>query len=748
MAEERFTDEWLAPTLHSLIGEEKLDEVRNGEDAKDSLWDSVVASGLATDELVIETLAERFRLKIADFSLSEGGARELVPEQVARRYHIVPMVVTDSYLEIAASNPFDLDCEKTLAFATGREVRVHLASPSKIREEIDETYRPENVIGKLLEGMESAAEVTHVEEDETDELIVSEEEASQRPVVRLVDLILSEGIVSRASDIHIESEEGGIAVRYRIDGVLRQVMKVPRAAGLPLISRIKIISSLDIADRLRPQDGRARVAVNGMPVDLRVSTLPASLGEKVVIRVLDSRRTVLSLEALGLNRNEQQNVEELLENKDGIILVTGPTGSGKTTTLYSAIRFVQSEGVNIVTVEDPVEYRLQGIVQVQVHEKAGLTFATALRSILRQDPDVVLVGEIRDRETAQVALQAALTGHLVLSTLHTNDAANAVTRLIDIGLEGYKIAAAIRGVVAQRLMRRLCPSCKEVWVEAIPPKLQRWIAADTLLYRAAGCSEFAMTGYHGRFSIVEVLAATPEVERRIAAGETADRIHDAGVRGGMKSLWDSGLAHVLRGESTIDELLRVVDVPPTDEEREEAKRERRSSGKSQRISGSGVSTERDSGADAAHPETGFDLIETAGGDGRTAPSAKVLLVDDEDQLRRVMRDLLEREGYTVTEARDGVEALDQVDRHGPDIIVLDLNLPGLDGYGVLAHLRSRPATAKIPVVVLTAKGDEDNEVRVLELGADDFLSKPFRARTLSARLKTILSRTRRHSHQE
>ena len=665
-------------------------------------------------------------------------------EQVARRYHILPIRITDSYLEIATANPFDLDCEKTLAFATGREVRILLASPGKIGEKIDEFYQPENVIEQLLDTMDAVeTDITQLDEvEDADDLTISAEEASQRPVVRLVDLILSEGINSRASDVHIEPEEGGVAVRYRIDGVLRQVMKIPRAAGLPLISRIKIISGLDIADRLRPQDGRARVAVNGVPVDLRVSTLPASLGEKVVVRVLDATQVVLSLDKLGLNPTEADQIRELLEHRDGIILCTGPTGSGKTTTLYSAIRHVQNEGVNIVTVEDPVEYRIQGIVQVQVHEKAGLTFAAALRSILRQDPDVVLVGEVRDRETAQVATQASLTGHLVLSTLHTNDAANAVTRLVDIGMEPYKIASALRGVVAQRLMRLLCPTCKEVWVESIPLKLQRWIPSDTPVYRAVGCPECAMTGYRGRFSIMEILKVTPEVERVIGAAETADHIADAARRGGMKSLWESGLAHVLRGESTVDELLRVVDVPQEDEVEAPDTKRKRSSGpraKAQKEAPLG-------GTEAGHdhvPSDAFELLEPVEAEptGRTA-GIKVLLVDDEDQLRRVMRDLLEREGYKVSEAGDGVEALDQVDRHAPDIIVLDLNLPGLDGYGVLSHLRSRQATEDIPVVVLTARGDEDAEVRVFELGADDFLSKPFRARALSARLQAVLARAR------
>jgi len=750
-----FRDEWLWRTIEELIGQERLDEIRLGRRVGDSLWETVVEAGAATNEQILTELATRSRLKIADFAQGERGAREAVPEAVARRYQIFPIRVTDSYLEIATANPFDLDCEKTLAFATGREVRMLLASPGLIRDHIDEAYRPENVIDQLLEGMGAGStEVTQLEDiDETDELIVSAEEASQRPVVRLVDLILSEGIVSRASDIHIEPEEGGVAVRYRIDGVLRQVMKVPRAAGVPLISRLKIISSLDIADRLRPQDGRARVAVNGVPVDLRVSTLPASLGEKVVVRILDSRRTVLSLDSLGLAERESEAIRGLLENRDGIILVTGPTGSGKTTTLYSALRHIQSEGVNIVTVEDPVEYRLQGIVQVQVHERAGLTFASALRSILRQDPDVVLVGEIRDKETAQIAVQASLTGHLVMSTLHTNDAPNAVTRLTDIGVESFKIATALRGVVAQRLMRRLCPTCKEVWVESIPPKLHKWIPPDTPLYRAVGCPECAMTGYRGRFSIVEVLEITPDVERRIAKNATADVIADAARQNGMVTLWDSGLAHVLKGESTVDELLRVVDVPQEDAP---------ASGK--RADGDGE--RRDSGATAPQPaesppiakspapnalEGAFELVEPVpdrvdGGSpmGDRVLDATVLLVDDEDQLRRVMRDLLERDGYTVIEARDGIEALDQVDRHAPDIMVLDLNLPGLDGYGVLSHLRSRKATEALPVVVLTARGDEENEVRVFEFGADDFLSKPFRARALSARLDAVLRRSRQH----
>src|SRR5881394_191022 len=753
----QFPDEWLAQSVEGLTPE-RLQELRGKAESGRTLWECVVAEKLATDAEIVDKLSHRFRLKIADVSKIDKIARDGVPEQLARRHHVLPLRLTDSYLEIGTANPLDLDAEKALAFNTAREIRLFLLAPSKISEKLDELYKSGKALDKLLEGMGDSEILTTIKDAAPEE--ISEADASQKPVVRLVDMIISEGILSRASDIHVEPEEGGVAVRYRIDGVLRQVMKIPRQAGLPLISRIKIMSSLDIADRLRPQDGRARVAVNGQPIDLRVSTLPASLGEKVVIRILDSRATVKSLDSLGLNTNETEGIKRLLENHEGILLVTGPTGSGKTTTLYSCINQIKSEGVNIVTVEDPVEYRMQGIVQVQVQEKAGLTFAAALRSILRQDPNVVLIGEIRDKETAQIAVQASLTGHLVLSTLHTNDAANAVTRLVDIGVEAYKIAASLRGVVAQRLMRKLCPTCKEVWMEAPPERLRRWIPQGTPLYRAGGCPDCAMTGYRGRFSILEILTMTPELERRIAAGEAADRIAESARRGGMKGLWDSGLAHVTRGESTLDELTRVVDIPADESEADGYGEKPGSPPAGKGVSGPGRNSgmsdaQRFTGTVTIPPETAvpatvsthFDLLEEHVPPARRSgahglPASKVLLVDDEDSLRKVMRDLLERDGYVVTEARDGVQALDQVDRVGPDIIVLDLNLPGLDGYGVLSHLRSRPATAGIPVIVLTAKGDEDNEVRVFELGADDFLTKPFRARALSARLEAVLGRRR------
>jgi type II secretory ATPase GspE/PulE/Tfp pilus assembly ATPase PilB-like protein/CheY-like chemotaxis protein len=748
----QFTDEWLVPSIETLLPDEALKGLREEEGPAASMWELLVKRRLASDEQILGAIAARFRFPVAELSKLDPKLNTTVPEQLARRFNVVPVRQTDSYLEVATANPFDIDAEKMLAFATGREVRMLLGSPSRIREKLDELYREtETAVARLLEGMGGDFEIEQIREEE-EANAASAEQASQRPILRLVDTMIADGITNRASDIHVEPIEGGVVVRYRIDGVLRQMMKIPKSAGVPLISRIKIMSKLDIADRLRPQDGRARVSVNGEAVDLRVSTLPASHGEKVVIRVLNQKATTLALDSLGLAEDEQKAIRSLLTNKEGIILVTGPTGSGKTTTLYSALRAVQGTGVNIVTVEDPVEYRLgENIVQVQVNEKAGLTFSSALRSILRQDPDVVLVGEIRDKETAQIALQASLTGHLVLSTLHTNDAPNTVTRLVDIGMEAYKIAPALRGIVAQRLMRRLCKNCRQEATEAVPERVARFATPGVTLYQGVGCSECSMTGYRGRFSIVEVLTMNPELERRIAAGATAEKIAEAAREAGMRSLFGSGLRHVLSGESTFEELLRVTDVPREDEPQPAQPLSPRRTGRGRSAAPAPAPAAFTAVPAPASPlaEVSMDmelLEEPAGNNGEVVrgrgQGACVLLVEDEEQLRRVMKDLLQREGYQVAEARDGVQALDEVDRFAPDVIILDLNLPGLDGYGVLQQLRSRPATREIPVMVLTAKGDEDNEVRVFELGADDFVTKPFRARSLTARLEAVLGRHR------
>ncbi len=405
--------------------------------------------------------------------------------------------------------------------------------------------------------------VPDIAEDVTAEQLL--DRASERPVVRLVDHIVAQGIAARASDIHLEAQEESVVVRLRVDGVLRHAMSLPRAIGLPLVSRVKIMSGMDIADRLRPQGGRAMVKIDGERIDLRVSTLPSAHGEKVVIRILDSRGAVKSLDALGFATDDLDRLKRLLETREGLILVTGPTGSGKTTTLYAALHQMLERGLNVITVEDPVEYRIAGIVQSQVNEKAGLTFAAALRSILRQDPDVILVGEIRDQETASIAIQASLTGHLVFATLHTIDAASSIARLHDLGVEPAKVAAALKGVVAQRLLRRTCNACAAPTCAPIPSSLWGVVPSGARLWSGKGCALCAGTGFQGRLAVVELLSMTASISKLIAAARPAATIATAARAEGMRSLWSGGVARVLDGDTTPDEVSRVLDSETDDQ---------------------------------------------------------------------------------------------------------------------------------------------------------------------------------------
>ncbi|GJG85188.1 putative type II secretion system protein HxcR [Gemmatimonadetes bacterium T265] len=395
--------------------------------------------------------------------------------------------------------------------------------------------------------------------------------ADTSDAVRLLDDLLATAVRLRASDLHLEAGDQGATVRLRVDGVLRDGPAVPRALALPLASRLKILAGLDIADRLRPQDGRARVTAAGRAVELRVSTLPSVRGENLVVRLSDPAAGLESLEALGLLPSDAARLGKLLDAREGLILVTGPTGSGKTTTLYAALRrILERGGVNVITVEDPVERRLPGVVQIQIHDKAGLSFAAALRAILRQDPDVVLVGEVRDRETASIAAQAAMTGHLVLATLHTVDAASAVTRLADVGVEPFKLAAALRGVVAQRLVRRLCAACRRAvapgWRDArlagrAPEGALCWQAPPPATAGADRCPACDGAGYRGRVAALEILVADDAFARLVASGGTHDALTTAARRAGTPSVWDSAVSHVRTGATSVSELLRALDVP-------------------------------------------------------------------------------------------------------------------------------------------------------------------------------------------
>jgi type II secretory ATPase GspE/PulE/Tfp pilus assembly ATPase PilB-like protein len=542
-------DRWLYPVLQRFLAVDDL--ARLMSTCGGSLWAAAVRRRLVDDEVLLREGAAHLGVETWDGQRPMARMRDAVSEHWARRFGVLPVELTETTLTIATPTPYDLDCERTLAFATGRRVRALLASPLAVARGLDEMY-------SAAGSWSSSAGVDPTASESGEHAPTAPPEGA---IVALVDSLIADGIAARASDIHLEREENAVAVRHRIDGVLRNVRALEPETGLPLVSRIKIMAGLDIADRLRPQDGRLTVSLAAGQVDLRVSTLPAAHGEKVVLRVLDARAGGVTLDSLGLTPNALAGLTRLIDAREGMILVTGPTGSGKTTTLYAALRSILRRGLNVVTVEDPVEYRLPGIVQVQVSARTGLTFAAALRSILRQDPDVILVGEIRDAETATIAIQAALTGHLVLSTLHTIDAAGAIARLDDLGVDRYKAAASLRGVVAQRLLRRLCTSCRAVDDTELGPALLRYFDDTQTRWRERGCRLCGGTGYRGRLATLEVLESTPVVEQAIAHGAPAVEIAHVAHDGGMQRLWDAGVEQVEVGATSTTELLRVLELP-------------------------------------------------------------------------------------------------------------------------------------------------------------------------------------------
>ncbi len=718
-------DSWLAQTL---IDAGLLTKAQVAELAPEtSLWQAVVDGKLTQDQDIVQAIARQFRVKVADLSLADPRAALLVPESLARRHRVLPMSADDRQIRLATTDPRDLDAEQALGFMTGRDVEFQVTSPAELLEKIDAVYRPERSIERLLERLEPAQVETFVEEALTE----SRDPVLDGPVARLVDAMISEGVLQGASDIHAEPEEGATVVRFRVDGVLREVMRLPGSAGGALVRRAKIFAKLDVTDPLHPHDGRAAIRVSGQHVDLRVSTIPiARRGEKVVIRILDKTNLRSTIGELGLSASELELLARLLGHREGMLLVTGPTGSGKTTTLYAAINQLKTGRVNIVTVEDPVEYDLPGVSQIQVNEAQGLTFATALRSVLRQDPDIVLVGEIRDLEAATTAIQAGLSGHFVLSTLHTNDAPSAIVRLRDMGIDGFKLAAVLRGVLAQRLVRRVCPHCAteitpgDLPVDARPP--HGWPGTVRLL-QANGCKQCSGTGYRGRLGVVEIMPVDEQVARLIDSGASPDTIGQAARKIGMQSLWDSGLDRMWQGLTTLDELVRVLG------ERVQEDGSTLPDRASVMIVPADVRR-----ALATVPEVPAPTGASArAGDGPPT----VLVADDDPQMRRLVKAVLERDGMRVCEAADGLDALDLISQQRFDLIVLDVDMPRLDGLGVLEELGTSVSTAQIPVIVLTARSDE-TESRALDLGAQDYLTKPVRPTALSARVRAVLKRVK------
>jgi len=521
------------------------------------LGELLVALGHCRSRDVAEVLAEQYGLPWTQ--IREGDLKpELmsqIPADLAYRHQVLPLSRDNGTLTVAVADPLNLEALDDLRFVTGARIEAVVADAEEIRQEVEEHYLHHVMTGEAAEGVEVLSE-------DQDDLGDVQSMAREALVVRLVNLLLRQAISERASDVHIEPFERDLKVRFRIDGVLRDMPAPAKRYQAAITSRIKIMADLDIAERRLPQDGRIKVRVEGREIDLRISTVPTLWGESVVMRLLDKETGLRGLPELGFPEETRRRFEQLIKTPYGIILSTGPTGSGKTTTLYAALQMVNSPERKVITIEDPVEYQLAGVNQIHVRPKIGLTFADGLRHILRQDPDVIMVGEIRDGETAEIAIHAALTGHLVFSTLHTNDSASAVARLLDMGAEPFLVASSVEGVLAQRLVRRLCPHCKQAYLpgdselanlESIPG----W-APGLELFHPQGCDQCRGTGYMGRVGLYELLAIDETIEHLILEQAPSSAIKEAGQRRGMVSLREEGWRRVMEGVTSVEEITRVT----------------------------------------------------------------------------------------------------------------------------------------------------------------------------------------------
>jgi type IV pilus assembly protein PilB len=528
----------------------------------------LVDMGFVSEEDIVVALSEQLgipHIRVDNYNIPPEVVDD-VPETLARQYVLIPISKTGDTLTVAMADPLNIMALDDLKMFTGRNIEVMVSLASEINSAITKYYgegteNAEQAIYETLQENAGNEELEVVAEEEID-LSKLREEAEDTPIIQLANLILVNAIEAEASDVHIEPFEKELRIRYRVDGILTEVKSPPKSVQAALVSRLKIMSELDIAEHRLPQDGRFRIRYKGREIDFRVSSLPTYHGEKVVIRILDKEQLTLDIETLGFEEQPVEVFLQAIKNPYGLILLCGPTGSGKTTTLYATLHRLNSPDVNIVTVEDPIEYELFGVNQVQAHSEIGLTFASGLRSILRQDPDIVMVGEMRDDETANIAIKAALTGHLVLSTVHANDAPSVVTRLLDMGMEPFLVASSLVAAAAQRLMRRICPDCKEDFEP--PPG-----ALDEIQYEAKpdekpkfskgrGCKKCNSTGYKGRLAVIEAMLNAREIEDLVVTRTSAADVKRAAMKLGMKTLRQNALAKAARGLTTIDEVLRVT----------------------------------------------------------------------------------------------------------------------------------------------------------------------------------------------
>ena len=545
--------------------EQLEDALAEHRKTKERLGTVLVKKGYISEQRLIETL--EFQLGIPHVILAkrkiDPDIVALVPEHIARKYRVFPVEKQGQRLVLAMLDPTDVYALDELRLTLNHEIQPVIVSEEDMNEAFSRYFGISGSVKEVFKDLDVQIEEETVEEQGTAELEAMVEDA---PIVRLVNLIITQAVKEKASDIHLEPTERELVIRYRIDGRLRKIMTSPKNTQAAIISRIKIISGMNIAEKRVPQDGRIQMRVDGIPIDLRVSCIPVVFGEKVVMRILFKNNVLAKMESLGFLPDTLERFRSIYKQPHGIILVTGPTGSGKSTTLSSVLNELNSPEENIMTVEDPVEYQIPGINQVQVNVKAGLTFAMALRSFLRQDPDIIMVGEIRDGETAQIATQAALTGHLVLSTLHTNDAPSSITRLIDMKIEPFLVASTVIGILAQRLVRGICPDCKKSYIltpDHIYYDIVRQNLPDTppeklVFYKGEGCRRCNGKGYAKRLAIHEVLLVNQELRSLISKNVPAGELKEIAIKNGMRTLFQDGLLKALDGKTTLEEIVRVA----------------------------------------------------------------------------------------------------------------------------------------------------------------------------------------------
>ena len=559
--------------MHKRIGEilvergklelpnlERALKLQEGE-SREKIGVILLRLGMVSGRDLADALADQLDLPVAQ--ANDFPELPLMEERLSSKFlrdaQAVPLREDDDEVAVAVADPTDSYVISAVQMAAGKRVRAYIAAPNEIDAALERLYGGgKSSMGQIVDNI-----TTRDEEQDLGDVEHLKDLASEAPVIRLVNLVLTKALEQRASDIHIEPYENRLVVRYRIDGVLHEVESPPRRLSAAVISRVKIMAALDIAERRLPQDGRIKLRIQGKEIDLRVSTVPTMHGESVVMRILDKGGVPLNFEALGFEGQNMRRFIHSLDQVHGILLVTGPTGSGKTTTLYTALDRLNKPDVKIITVEDPVEYQMAGINQIQVKPQIDLTFANALRSIVRQDPDIIMVGEIRDVETVRIAMQSALTGHMVLSTVHTNDAPSTISRLLDMGAEDYLLTSTLNGVLAQRLVRTLCPKCREPH-PALPEvieqmNLRKFVPeGEIVLYKPVGCSECAGTGYWGRICIIEMMTMTDNIRSLIMRHSTSGDIRAEAIREGMETMFENGVRKSLAGITTIEEVLRVT----------------------------------------------------------------------------------------------------------------------------------------------------------------------------------------------